>query len=205
MHRLEPSASAHSSVPPFPPIRTGSRGHRIRRRLRGKRVAGAALVICGLLLATSSLVTSQPVTPTAAAHASSPDTAEVNESPGADLPTATEQPGDPTSRDEPPPEDEADVLVRAPIRLADAALTGVLAPGDRVDVLAVPIAPDAAAGPRQARRIAHRARVAEIPVDEETGRVDRLEGALIVVEVSPRTAGALAGSMSDSRLTVTRW
>ncbi|MFF4170837.1 hypothetical protein [Streptomyces sp. NPDC001744] len=86
----------------------------------------------------------------------------------------------------------------APVRIADAATVRLLRPGDRVDVIAAPHAQWGEEG--EARVIATDARVAEVPLPDES-RPDG--GALVVLSVPRATAAALAGAGVTSRLAVT--
>lgn len=84
--------------------------------------------------------------------------------------------------------------VAAPVRLADAAVAGLLHPGDRVDVLAA-----RAEGPPAARTVAAGVTVVAVPRPGP----DATEGALVVLRTSRDQAAALARAAVDSRLTVT--
>ncbi|MFF6958939.1 hypothetical protein [Streptomyces sp. NPDC008317] len=100
------------------------------------------------------------------------------------------------------PHDVAEVLVRAPVRIADAAAVALLRPGDRIDVLA------------SSRVVASNATVVAVP-----GRADDSKpagesappdvsgggggGALVVLAVPRRTAAALSGAAVSSPLAVT--
>ncbi|MFD7511909.1 hypothetical protein ACFV5N_21605, partial [Streptomyces sp. NPDC059853] len=104
--------------------------------------------------------------------------------------------------EEPPPPGE---LVSAPVRIADAEVVRLLAPGDVVDVLA---ADPGAAEP--ARVVARRAEVAGIPgrdeaPREEAGPFATTDGALLVLTVPRATAAELAGAAAGSLLAVSRW
>ncbi|MFX4293784.1 hypothetical protein [Streptomyces bohaiensis] len=207
------------AVPAFPPVVVHGRFGRFRRPLHdGRRLLATALLAGGgvlLLLGLAapgalSLDTTAeaaagrpgPAPPGAAADGGQRDAGA--EHPGRDD-TAPDA-GGAVAQDVPvsAPVTEDDEPVLAPVRLADPAVVALLSPGDIVDVLAAPAAvAEETAG--TARRIAHRVRVADIPQPDDTGPADWMDGALIVVEVSPRTAVALAGSMNDSHLTVTRW
>lgn len=88
-------------------------------------------------------------------------------------------------------------LVRAPVRIADAAAVALLHPGDRVDVLA------------NVRIVAANATVVAVPEPlpppspvtsvPESGP----SGALVVLAVPRRTAAALSGAAISSPLAVT--
>ncbi|MFI1094615.1 hypothetical protein [Streptomyces sp. NPDC020917] len=98
-----------------------------------------------------------------------------------------------------PPRPRHEVLVRAPIRIADAAAAHLLRPGDRVDVLAA------------ARVVAAGATVVEVPADADEasalsaahdGVGTGVGGALVVVSVPRGTAAALSGAAAASPLAV---
>lgn len=91
-------------------------------------------------------------------------------------------------------------MVRAPVRIADAAAAGLVRPGDRVDVLAA------------ARVVARGAPVVAVP-SSPLGAQDDLAaagvegggiggGALIVLSVPRATAAALSGAAASSPLAV---
>jgi hypothetical protein len=83
-------------------------------------------------------------------------------------------------------------VVRAPVRIADAAAVRLLRPGDRVDVLA------------GARVVARSAPVVGVPdaAAAGTGADGDGDGALIVLAVSRPTAAALSGAAVSSPLGV---
>jgi hypothetical protein len=93
----------------------------------------------------------------------------------------------------PPPAAAAPVtardVVRAPVRIADAAAVGLLRPGDRVDVLA---------GDRVVARSVPVVGVPRTPAAGEPAD----GGALIVVAVPRPTAAALSGAAVGSPLGV---
>ncbi|MEV0929031.1 hypothetical protein AB0I99_28650 [Streptomyces spongiicola] len=103
-------------------------------------------------------------------------------------------------------------VVSAPVRIADAETVRLLEPGDRVDVIATPVAPageeagrDTGIGRRtrtgpDARIIVTGARVTEVPRASD-GFQDG--GALIVLAVPRSVATALAGAGATARLAVT--
>lgn len=103
-------------------------------------------------------------------------------------------------------------LVGAPVRLADAAATAVVAPGDVVDVLAAG-SPDTMTGlaTRQpARAVATGARVVALLPDPSLGAAAPFSGAgadttgaVLLLAVTPATAAELAGAAVDARLSVT--
>ncbi|WP_328913920.1 MULTISPECIES: hypothetical protein [unclassified Streptomyces] len=90
-----------------------------------------------------------------------------------------------------------DRLVRAPVRIADAAAATLLRPGDQVDVLA------------GARVVATGVTVVAVPESLVTPATGSLvpdggspDGALIVLSVPRRTAAALSGAAASSPLGV---
>ncbi|WP_107481993.1 RcpC/CpaB family pilus assembly protein, partial [Streptomyces sp. JHA26] len=85
--------------------------------------------------------------------------------------------------------------VAAPVRIADAATVRLLAPGDRVDVVASE--EDGGGG---ASVIARGARVLKVP-EPVTGAPGA--GALVVLSVPPATAHRLVGAGARARLAVT--
>ena len=87
-------------------------------------------------------------------------------------------------------------LVATPVRLADAAVAGLLRAGDRVDVLAAPA--DPALGTRTTVAAAD-VPVLAVPVVDATGD----QGALIVLATTPRAAMTLAAAAGSQRLSVT--
>ncbi|MFE9930732.1 hypothetical protein [Streptomyces sp. NPDC005533] len=97
-------------VPPFPPLRVGRGGDRLRRALRRRRrVASAGLAVAAAALAVGGT--------------------EAQASRGAAPPPARAAQGA-------PPPVAAVRMVSAPVRIADAAAVRLLRPGDRVDVVA---------------------------------------------------------------------
>jgi pilus assembly protein CpaB len=90
-------------------------------------------------------------------------------------------------------------LVATPIRVADAAVAGLLRPGDRVDVLATPA--DPAAG-ETTGVIAADALVIAVPRPPSDGATP-LDGALVLLATTPRVATALAGASTGDRLSLT--
>ncbi|WP_329132800.1 RcpC/CpaB family pilus assembly protein [Streptomyces sp. NBC_01476] len=87
--------------------------------------------------------------------------------------------------------------MRAPVRIADAAVAGLLHPGDRVDVLA------------GSRVVAAGVRVVSVPetAGAPTASATLPEGAgpggaLVVLAVSRHTAASLAGAAMSSALAV---
>ncbi|WP_234312545.1 hypothetical protein VM636_17805 [Streptomyces sp. SCSIO 75703] len=158
-------------VPPFAPVRV--RGGRLRSR--GLPRHRRRLLAAGLAVTAASLVVA----------GARPGTEEAGEARARARPVAERM-----------AERPAGALVTAPVRIADAATVRLLAPGDRVDVVA--------AGPEGAGAdtavLAHGARVARVP-EPEPGAVAG-EGALVVLTVPRDTAHRLAGAGALSRLAV---
>lgn len=95
--------------------------------------------------------------------------------------------------------------VALPVRFADADAARLLRPGDRVDVLAGPVADEVSSavggtrvGPAPARVVARGATVLARPADEQ-GR----DGGLLILSVPPDVAAAIAGAATTSPLTYT--
>lgn len=95
-------------------------------------------------------------------------------------------------------------LVASPVRLADAAETGLLRPGDIVDVIA-------SAEDTAAQTVASGARVILVPGEatatdsgflggSSSGSIDA--GSLVVLAVTPDTAIQLAAASADRRLSI---
>jgi hypothetical protein len=179
----EPYAPPRCAVPPFAPIRAGSGwfgGRPLRRPARRKRRAAAL----GLSMTAAALAAT-------AAHGAAPR--QVAAAPrGPSVAQAVHE------RHERP----ADV-VRAPVRIADASVVGLLRPGDRIDVLAA------------SRVVASGVTVVAIP---HTGVDDGASsqpppgsglpaggpgGALVVLAVPRPAAAALSGAAATSPLAVT--
>ncbi|MER6196886.1 hypothetical protein ABT234_05835 [Streptomyces sp. NPDC001586] len=96
-------------VPPFPPLRVGRGGDRLRRALRRRRrAASAGLVVVAAALAVGG-------TEAQASRGAAPPSARAAQ--GGAPPAAVR-------------------MVSAPVRIADAATVRLLRPGDRVDVVA---------------------------------------------------------------------
>lgn len=104
-------------------------------------------------------------------------------------------------------------LVRAPVRIADAAAVRLLRPGDRVDVIA---AEERSADGGAARVLARGARVARLPELPElpaqgeepgagVGEGSVTAGALVVLAVPRATAARLVGASPTARLAVALW
>lgn len=81
--------------------------------------------------------------------------------------------------------------VAAPVRLADAGVAGLLAPGDRVDIIA-------ASADGEARVIARAARVITRPIPPATFGTQT--GSLVVLSVTSDEATALAGVATTRQL-----
>ncbi|WNI15896.1 hypothetical protein [Actinacidiphila sp. ITFR-21] len=162
-------------MPPFPPIHAGGRGGRrlLRRAVRHRRKPLAV----GLVMTAAALAAS-------AAHGAAPRPAAVTPR-GPARPVATRHA-------------TPEVLVRAPVRIADAAVVDLLHPGDRVDVLAgarVVAAGVTVLAVPEAVGVPPAATVAPDPTGPG--------GALIVLAVPRRTAASLSGAAASSALAVT--
>ncbi|MGW2350946.1 hypothetical protein [Actinacidiphila glaucinigra] len=172
-------APAPCAVPVFAPIRAGGGRHRLRRALRRRRRMMAA----GLAMTAAALAAAAPRTDPQSGRPEREGSA----------PTAA------AGRD----------MVRAPVRIADAAAAGLVRPGDRVDILAA------------ARVVARGAPVVAVPSPASGGQgvppagMDGIgsrggggfgggigDGALIVLSVPPGTAAALSGAAATSPLAV---
>lgn len=86
-------------------------------------------------------------------------------------------------------------LVASPVRVADPGVLEFVRPGDRLDLIAVPM--DGAAG---AAVVASQVPLLTVPPRSESAVL--AEGALLVVAVTPRQATALAEAAVTSRLSV---
>ncbi|WP_432039025.1 RcpC/CpaB family pilus assembly protein [Streptomyces cucumeris] len=201
---LPRSAPPLSAVPRFAPVRIGrDGGHRLRRAVRRRRRPMAA----GLALTAAALAAAAPP---GQGHGG-----------GAPAPVPASEEGG--RRGGPRP-----AMVAAPVRIADAAAVELLHPGDRVDVLAMPLPNAASAGRGRgaaARVVAPGVRVARVPgaaedrahggeptdEGEDAGGLYDAgapapggeDGALVVLTVPRATAVALAGAAATSRLAVT--
>ncbi|MGW0701019.1 RcpC/CpaB family pilus assembly protein [Streptomyces sp. NPDC002867] len=169
-------------MPQFAPLRVRGGSRRLRRALRRQRRAMAA----GLAVTAAALAASGARGPDDPGGGSGP---HGQASPGtgplaAAAPAHESRPGD--------------VLVSAPVRIADAATVRLLRPGDRVDVIAAADSPPGADSP--AKVVASGVRVAAIP---RAGEDPVGGGALIVLSVPRTTAATLAGAGATSRLAVT--
>lgn len=190
MHRTPQPArradapSPPGPVPPFAPVLPRGGRHRLRRVVRRRRRAlAASLAVTAAALAAAV--------------------------PREGVPARTDRPARaapaPAEPPRPPAPAPGDPLVTAPVRIADADAVRQLSPGDLVDVLASPQAPAAESRAVRARRVAHRARVADVPAAGGSAPGSAAHGALVMLSVTPATAAALAGAASNSRLAVTRW
>ncbi|MFD8074293.1 hypothetical protein ACFV3E_16800 [Streptomyces sp. NPDC059718] len=163
-------APAPCVVPLFAPIRAGGGRHRLRRALRRRR----RMVAAGLAMTAAALAAAAPRT--------DPQPGRAGREGPAPAPA-------PAARD----------MVRAPVRIADAAAAGLVRPGDRVDILAA------------ARVVARGAPVVAVPSPADGapgGGATGVDGggfgggALIVLSVPRRTAAALSGAGATSPLAV---
>ncbi|MBM9438779.1 hypothetical protein JT723_23375 [Streptomyces bryophytorum] len=181
----EPYTPPRCTVPTFPPIRAGRRGgvSLMPRRLRFRRKP----LVLALAVAAAALAVS-------AAHGSPTRSPGHAHGPAPSAVAAQRVP------------DVAQEIVRAPVRITDAAAVRLLRPGDRVDVLAA------------ARVVASGARVVAVP--EQVGGQDTSTaaegsglptatadagaagGALVVLAVPRRIAAALSGAAMSSPLAV---
>ncbi|MGW8849738.1 hypothetical protein ACWGNE_18355 [Streptomyces xiamenensis] len=176
------SGSARPVVPAFAPLRPRVRRFGLRQLVRGRARGWAA----GLAVAAAVLAMALPGD--APAPGREPVTVTV----------ADAREGPPAATKAPP----AAERVSAAVRIADAQVVRLLAPGDEVDVLA---ADPGSADP--ARVVAHRAEVTEVPVEQAAGEAgfSGERGALLILSVSPATAAELAGAASGAQLAVSRW
>ncbi|MET9897955.1 hypothetical protein [Streptomyces sp. NPDC006446] len=157
-------------VPHFAPVRVRGGRYRLRRLARHRRRAVAA----GLAMTAAALVAAGP-----------------GEAGSARGHPASAPPAGSATASAPVRGQRAVETVTAPVRIADGATVGLLRPGDRVDVVA-------ADSGGEARVVATRARVTEIPDVGATGT-----GALVVLSVPRAAAARLAGAGATSRLAVT--
>lgn len=88
------------------------------------------------------------------------------------------------------------------MRIADAGTVRLLRPGDRVDVIAAPVAFYGPGEPPEARVVARGVRVTEVP---GVGRAAEGGGALVVLSVPRAVAAELAAASATSTLAVTVW
>ena len=90
--------------------------------------------------------------------------------------------------------------VVAPLRLADADLAALLRAGDLVDVIAAGDQAGEAVSNTEARVVAQAVRVVTVP--EPMDDAEAASGALVLLEVTPETARALAQAAVSASLTV---
>jgi hypothetical protein len=173
------------TVRAFPPVRGGRGGGRrcVPRALRWRRRRMAVgIAVAAAVLAVSAAYTPEPAKSLAARRAASP----------------------PASRH--PAAATKDPLVKAPVRIADAAAVRLLRPGDRVDVLAA------------AHVVAAGVTVLDVPEDPgpranapaygegalPPGATDATGagGALVVLSVPRHVAAALSGAAASNPLGV---
>ncbi|WP_309235573.1 RcpC/CpaB family pilus assembly protein [Streptomyces sp. TRM64462] len=181
-------------MPQFAPLRVRGGRYRLRRAVRRRRRAVAA----GLAMTAAALAASgfrEPVEPAAQV---------AERRPGAEAPRTVAVTARPVE------------LVSAPVRIADGETVRLLRPGDRVDVIAAPVAtgmpPD---GGPEARVVAAGVRVTDVPRPEgghghgEDADAGALAGAgggggaLVVLAVPRATATDLAMAAATSSLAVT--
>ncbi|HVE64695.1 MAG TPA: Flp pilus assembly protein CpaB [Mycobacteriales bacterium] len=93
-------------------------------------------------------------------------------------------------------DDPDGTTVAVPVRLGDRDAAGLVTAGDRVDVLAAPLAPgdDTA---RSVEVVAVDVLVLAVPADDETS-----EGSLLIVAVRSPTARSLARAATTARLSI---
>lgn len=197
----DPGSGAHpgwcgpsaAGVPPrgtvadFPPVFAGrgrGRGSPRLRRLRRLLRPRGRLLAAGLTLSAvgaGAVAVAPPPDPARAAPAARPV--------------------------RPPPGEQQ---VSAPVRFADAGAVALLNAGDRVDVIATstvgttdPAGARGATGAEAPHVVTRCAPVLRVPHRSAASPGPAPEGALVVLRVSRRTATELAGSASDSPLSLT--
>lgn len=184
----EPYVPPPRVVPDFPAIRVGRRGVRrllpAPRRGRGPLVLGIA--VAAAVLAVSAGYRPPPARTAAVRPVRAPAAAR-------------------------PVHDPASEVVRAPVRIADAAAVRLLRPGDRVDVLAasrvvasavaVVAIPGQPGGGPPAGTAASGSAEGDLPPGAAEAGVGG--GALVVLAVPRRVAAALSGAAASSALAVT--
>ncbi|MFE9615346.1 RcpC/CpaB family pilus assembly protein [Streptomyces sp. NPDC006384] len=173
-------------MPLFDPVRVRGGRHGLHRLVRQRRRAVAA----GLAVTAAALVAAGPLP--GARDAGAQGAGRARGHPVAD--GARERPAART--------------VAAPVRIADAATVRLLAPGDRVDVVATEDGAGGVGG--DASVIARSALVVKVPKPAEAApEIAAPEtaapgaGALVVLSVPPSTAHRLVGAGSRARLAVT--
>ncbi|MEW2130610.1 hypothetical protein [Streptomyces sp. NPDC005435] len=175
---------ATREVPAFAPVCAGGGRYAARQLTRSRRRAVAA----GLAVTAAALVAAGP-----RAMSGPRDT-------GAERPRGRPA-AEPLRRHGPA------AMVRAPVRIADAASVRLLRPGDRVDVIAAEERPTGGG----AQVLARGARVTRLPEPlGDTGDGVRGDpvgggGALVVLAVPRATAARLVGANPSARLAVTLW
>lgn len=182
MSPVRPVQSVHPvpapcQVPHFAPVRVRGGRCRLRRLVRHRRRALAV----GLAVTAAAIVAAGPGDGTGPP----PDVGRLRGHPVAD----------------PVRERRQAVMVAAPVRIADAATVRLLRPGDRVDVIAAEESPTGT----EARVVARRARVTEVPQFPTPQDSVAEGGALVVLSVPHTTASRLAGASATARLAVTLW
>ena len=90
--------------------------------------------------------------------------------------------------------------VVAPLRLPDSDLAALLRAGDLVDVIAAGDQAGEAVSNTEARVVAQAVRVVTVPEPMDDG--EAASGALVLLEVTPETARALAQAAAAASLTV---
>ncbi|WP_343239970.1 RcpC/CpaB family pilus assembly protein [Streptomyces sp. SID12488] len=168
---------APCEVPHFAPVRVRGGRYRLRRLVGHRRRALAV----GLAVTAAAIVAAGP----RQAAGPPPDAGRVRGHPVADPVRAR----------------PAVQMVTAPVRIADAATVRLLRPGDRVDVIAAEESPTGT----DARVVARRARVTQVPQVPASQDGMGEGGALIVLSVPHATASRLAGAGATARLAVTLW
>lgn len=173
-----PLVPAPCEVPHFAPVRVRGGRYQLRRLVRHRRRALAV----GLAVTAAAIVAAGP----RRAAGPPPDVGQVRGHPVAAAPV----------RGRPAVE-----MVTAPVRIADAATVRLLRPGDRVDVIAAEESPTGT----DARVVARRARVTQVPRASTAQDSVAEGGALVVLSVPRATASRLAGAGVTARLAVTLW
>ncbi|WUW92758.1 RcpC/CpaB family pilus assembly protein [Streptomyces sp. NBC_01451] len=175
--RSVPLVPAPCEVPHFAPVRVRGGRYRLRGLVGHRRRALAV----GLAVTAAAIVAAGP----RQTAGSPPDAGRVRGHPVADPVRAR----------------PAVQMVTAPVRIADAATVRLLRPGDRVDVIAAEESPTGT----DARVVARRARVTQVPQVPVSQDGMAEGGALIVLSVPHATASRLAGAGTTARLAVTLW
>ncbi|NEC86349.1 hypothetical protein G3I71_11065 [Streptomyces sp. SID12501] len=164
-------------MPHFAPVRVRGGRYRLRRLVRHRRRALAV----GLAVTAVAIIAAGP----RQAAGPPPDAGRVRGHPVVDPVRAR-----PTVQ-----------MVTAPVRIADAATVRLLRPGDRVDVIAAEESPTGT----DARVVARRALVTQVPQVPASQDGMAEGGALVVLSVPHSTASRLAGAGATARLAVTLW